>query len=169
MAGNGDFMKVEFKVKLTRKEMFSFLINNAYRKPMGVILFIFRIGCFVVAGITCRQMGIQSTLLLILLGSIYTIIQPIMLWKNAGRQIAKNPVYKEELNYSFDDKGITVSQGESVTSKNWDECYKAADYGRIVVIYITVNNGIILPKAAIGSQYSEFAKLVNSHLPGRLK
>ena len=45
-------MKVEFKVKLTRKEMFAFLINNAYRKPMGVVLFLFGIGCFVVAGIT---------------------------------------------------------------------------------------------------------------------
>ena len=42
-------------------------------------------------------------------------------------------------------------------------------YGRIVVIYITVNNGIILPKAAIGSQYEEFVKLVRAHLPGRLK
>ena len=162
-------MKVEFKVKLTRKEMFTFLINNAYRKPMGVISFLFGIGCFAVAGITWRQMGLQSTLLLILLGSIYTIIQPIMLWKSAGRQIAKNPVYKEELSYSFDDKGITVSQGESVTSKGWDECYKAADYGKVVVIYITVNNGIILPKAAIGSQYGEFVKLAGEHLPGRLK
>ena len=114
-------------------------------------------------------MGLQSTLLLILLGSIYTIIQPIMLWKSAGRQIAKNPVYNEELSYSFDDKGITVSQGESVTSKGWDECYKAADYGKVVIIYITVNNGIILPKAAIGSQYGEFVKLVGEHLPGRLK
>lgn len=162
-------MKVEFKVKLTRKEMFTFLINNAYRKPMGVISFLFGIGCFAVAGITCRQMGLQSTLLLILLGSIYTIIQPIMLWKSAGRQIAKNPVYKEELSYSFDDKGITVSQGESVTAKGWEECYKVADYGKVVIIYITVNNGIILPKAAIGSQYGEFVKLAGEHLPGRLK
>ena len=162
-------MKVEFKVKLTRKEMFTFLINNAYRKPMGVISFLFGIGCFAVAGITCRQMGLQSTLLLILLGSIYTIIQPIMRWKSAGRQIAKNPVYKEELSYSFDDKGITVSQGESVTAKGWEECYKVADYGKVVIIYITVNNGIILPKAAIGSQYGEFVKLAGEHLPGRLK
>ena len=162
-------MKVEFKVKLTRKEMFAFLINNAYRKPMGVISFLFGIGCFAVAGITCTQMGLQSTLLLILLGSIYTIIQPIMLWKSAGRQIAKNPVYKEELSYSFDDKGITVSQGESVTAKGWEECYKVADYGKVVIIYITVNNGIILPKAAIGSQYGEFVKLAGEHLPGRLK
>ena len=45
-------MKVEFKVKLTRKEMFSFLINNAYRKPIGVIMFLFGIGCYVVAALT---------------------------------------------------------------------------------------------------------------------
>ncbi len=132
-------------------------------------MFLFGIGCYVVAALTYSQMELYSILLLILLGSIYTIIQPVMLWRNAGRQIARNPVYKAELNYCFDEKGITVSQGGSVTSKNWDECYKAADYGRIVVIYITVNNGIILPKAAIGSQYEEFVKLVRAHLPGRLK
>ena len=108
-------MKVEFKVKLTRKEMFSFLINNAYRKPMGVIMFLFGIGCYVVAAVwTYSQMELYSILLLILLGSIYTIIQPVMLWRNAGRQIARNPVYKDELNYCFDGKGITVSQGGSV-------------------------------------------------------
>ena len=45
-------MKVEFKAKLTRKEMFSFLINNAYRKPMGVVMFLFGIGCYVVAVLT---------------------------------------------------------------------------------------------------------------------
>ena len=162
-------MKVEFNVKLTRKEMFSFLINNAYRKPMGVIMFIFGTGCFVVAGMTFEQMGLQSTLLLILLGSLYTIIQPIMLWRNAGRQIRRNPVYRNELCYSFDDDGITVSQEESVTKKGWDECYKASDYGKIVVIYITVNNGIILPKEAIGKQYSDFVKLVAAHLPGKLR
>lgn len=162
-------MKISFKVKLTNKEMFSFLMNNAYRKPMGVILFLFGIGCFVVAALTFRDMGIRSTLLLILLGSLYTIIQPIMLWRNACRQIRKNPVYQDELSYSFDDKGITVSQGENVTSKTWEECYKAVDYGKIVVIYIVVNNGIILPKAAIGEQYEEFAKLVKAHLPGRLR
>ena len=66
-------------------------------------------------------------------------------------------------------KGITVSQGESVTAKGWEECYKVADYGKVVIIYITVNNGIILPKAAIGSQYGEFVKLAGEHLPGRLK
>lgn len=162
-------MKVEFNVKITRKEMYSFLLNNTYRKPMGIILFIFGIGCFVVAGLTCKQMGLQSTLLLILLGSIYTIIQPVMLWKSAGRQIKKNPVYRNELTYKFDDEGITVSQGESVTSKKWEECYKAADYGKIVVIYIVVNNGIILPKAAIGEQYDDFKELVKAHLPGRLR
>ena len=162
-------MKVSFNVKLTNKEMFSFLMNNTYRKPMGVILFLFGIGCFVVTALTCTDMGLRSTLLLILLGSLYTIIQPIMLWRNACRQIRKNPVYQDELSYSFDDKGITVSQGENVTSKTWEECWKAADYGKIVVIYIAVNNGIILPKDAIGSQYGDFVQLVKAHLPGRLK
>ena len=162
-------MKVEFNVRITRKEMYLFLLNNTYRKPMGIIMFIFGIGCFVVAGLTCRQMGLQSTLLLILLGSIYTIIQPIMLWKNAGRQVKKNPVYQNELRYEFDDTGITVSQGENVTSKKWEECYKAVDYGKIVVIYIVVNNGIILPKTAIGEQYDNFKQLVKAHLPGRLR
>ena len=55
-------MKVEFKVKLTRKEMFSFLINNAYRKPMGVIMFLFGIGCYVVAALTYSQMELYSIL-----------------------------------------------------------------------------------------------------------
>ena len=68
-----------------------------------------------------------------------------MLWRNAGRQIAKNPVYKAELNYCFDEKGITVSQGGSVTSKNWDECYKAADYA-VLAGFVVLTAGIIVLK-----------------------
>ena len=117
-------MKVEFNVRITRKEMYLFLLNNTYRKPMGIIMFI---GIEDIIGFICRKMGLQSKLLIILLGSIYTIIQPIMLWKNAGRQVKKNPVYQNELRYEFDDTGITVSQGENVTSKKWEECYKAVD------------------------------------------
>lgn len=161
-------MKINFNVKLTVKEMYLFLLNNAYRKPMGVILFLFGIACYVVAAITFKEMDITSILLLILLGSIYTIIQPIMLWKSANKQIKKNPVYQNELEYSFDEKGITVSQGENTTFKPWEECWKAKNYGSIVVIYISVNNGIILPKSAIGSQYEDFAKLIKEHLPSNL-
>lgn len=162
-------MKTSFKVKLTEKEMFSFLINNTYRKPLGVILFVFGIACFVIAAVTCRTMDIMSTLLLILLGSLYTIIQPILLWRNAKRQIRKNPVYQEELLYTVDDEGIRVSQGDNSTFKKWEECWKAKDFGGIVVIYIAVNNGVVLPKKAIGGQYEDFAATVKAHLPSNLK
>lgn len=162
-------MKITFSVRITRREMFSFLMNNAYRKPMGVILFLFGIGCFVVAAVTSADMDLKSTLLLILLGSLYTIIQPIMLWRSANRQVKKNPVYRDELLYSIDDSGITVSQGESTTFKKWEECYRAKDYGKLAVIYITVNNGVILPKEAIGDKYNDFVEIVKEHIPSNLK
>lgn len=162
-------MKVTFNVKLTAKEMYSFLLNNAYRKPMGVIMFLFGIVCFVIVGITWGNMDARSTVLLIVLASLYTIVQPIMLWRNAKRAIAKNPVYAGELTYCFDDTGVTVSQGENTTHKPWEELWKACDYGKIVVIYIAVNNGIILPKEAIGDSYPQFKELVKAHLRGNLK
>lgn len=162
-------MKVTFNVKLTEKEMYSFLMNNTYRKPMGVIMFLFGIACFVVAAITFKDMDTRSILLLLLLGSLYTIIQPIMLYKNARKQIAKNPVYANELTYCIDDTGVEVSQGDNSTKKTWEEFWKACDFGKIVVIYIAVNNGIILPKAAIGDAYPQFKQIVNAHIRGKLR
>lgn len=149
--------------------MFSFLLNNNYRKPMGIILFIFGIACYIIAALTYKDMGLYSTLLLVLLGSLYTIFQPILLKRNANIMVSRNPVYNLPLHYDFDDKGVTVAQGEESTFKPWDEMWKARDFGKIAVIYIAVNNGIILPKEAIGTQYPQFKELVKKHLPSNLK
>lgn len=162
-------MKVNFKVKITEKEMYSFLLNNYYRKPMSIVMFIFGLVCFGVAVYTYGDVELMSTCLLIILGALYTVIQPILLWKNAKKQIAKNPVYRNELEYSFDETGITSSQGELTTTMKWEELWKAKDYGKLAVIYIYVNNGIILPKAAMGEQYNQFVELVAAHIPSNLK
>ena len=162
-------MKVSFKVKITEKEMYTFLFNHTYRKFTSILMFVFGLVCIVGAIYTWGDVNPTSSLLLLLLGSLYTIIQPYLLWKNTKKQMKKNPVYENELEYQVDETGITVSQGETTTHKKWEEFWKAKDYGSIVVIYIMVNNGIILPKKAIGEDYNTFVDIVSANMPSNLK
>lgn len=149
--------------------MLTYFIKNYYRTPLNIIMLIFGIGCFAVAGITYKDMDGRTIAFLILLGALYTVFNPIILWRNSRRQYRKNPVYQNEITYEFDDNGVTVSQGDVVTSKEWPMFWKAVDFGSIVVLYLAVNNGIIIPKEDIGDNYDAFCDMVSSHMKSNIK
>ena len=160
-------MKAEFKVNITAKDMFCFLINNAYRKFTGVIWVLFSIVVVGVIIYTWGDVHPANTVVLIITASLYTVINPIILWLRARAQIKRNDCFNNELLYSVNDKGITVSQGEETATVKWDEMWKAVKYGQLVVVYVTTIRAFILPIRCIGEQYNTLVELAHNGLPAR--
>lgn len=151
-------MKAQFKVNITVKDMYTFLINNTYRKFSGALWIIFSM---VVIGVTICTWGdvkLVNSILLIVLASLYTVIHPLILWLKANAQIKNNDYFKQTLNYMADSNGIKVSQGEEATTIKWDEMWKAVKYGSIVVVYVSTIRAFILPIRCIGDQYNNFVE-----------
>lgn len=147
-------MQSQFKVNITVKDMYTFLMNNTYRKFTGIIWIIFSL---IVIGVTIYTWGdikIANSILLIVLASLYTVVHPIILWLKANAQIKNNNYFSQTLDYSVDSKGIKVSQGEESTIIKWDEMWKAVKYGSIVVVYVSTIRAFILPVRCIGDQYN---------------
>ena len=87
-------MQSQFKVNITVKDMYTFLMNNTYRKFTGIIWIIFSL---IVIGVTIYTWGdikIANSILLIVLASLYTVVHPIILWLKAKAQIKNNDYFK---------------------------------------------------------------------------
>lgn len=152
-------MQAQFKVNITVKDMYTFLINNTYRKFTGVVWVVFSL---VVIGVTIFTWGdikLANSILLIVLASMYTIINPIILWLKANAQIKNNDYFNNTLDYTADAKGIKVSQSEESTTIKWEEMWKAVKYGGIVVVYVSTIRAFILPIRCMGDQYNNFVEM----------
>lgn len=160
-------MKAEFKVNITPKDMFCFLINNTYRKFTGIIWIIFSIAVIGVAVYTWGDVNIGNSILLIVTASLYTVINPLILWMKANAQIKHNNYFNNELVYAVDAKGISVSQNEESTTIKWDEMWKAVKYGKLVVVYVSTIRAFILPIRCMEDEYNNFVELAQGGLANR--
>ena len=158
-------MKAEFDVKLTAGDMFRFLMNHSYRKVIGIVWVIFSLVVVAVTVITWGKVELLQSVLLIVLASLYTIINPIMLWFKACKQVKNH--FKEPLHYLIDENGITVSLGEASETTPWDQIWKAVNYGSQVVIYVTNIRVFNMPVRCMEGQYGTLRELAGAGLAER--
>ena len=161
-------MDITVTALVTRRDMFSYLMNSAYRSVSGILLTVFGCFCIAVVFITWGEVELTVSLLLLLLGFMYTIYRPLHLWMLAGRRVKKT-TYAEPITYIFNEQGITSRQGEQEASSDWEALWKARIWGNILVIFVSVNVGIILPEEAIGENREALLNLIADHLPTNFK
>lgn len=97
-------------------------------------------------------------------GFVIVVYQPVSLYLRAKKQVATNEVFKTELHYILDDKGITVQSGENSDSLEWNRIYKAVSTMRSIIVYTTRINACIFPKEDLGGQKDEVVKMICTHM-----
>lgn len=162
-------MQTKIKINMTVKDMFSFLLNNTYRKFTGIIWVAFSLVLIAVTIITWGDVKIINSILLIVLACMYTVVNPIMLYFKAKSQIKNNDYFKEELCYELNDEGITVTQGEAMAETKWEEIWKAVRMGRNVVVYVTNLRAFVWPVSCISEQYEEIYGIIRKNMNIRCK
>lgn len=162
-------MNIKFDIDMTTGDMFRFLMNNTYRKATGIIWIIFSIVVAFVTVITWNSVEISNSILLIITASLYTVINPLMLYFKARTQIKKNASFNSTLHYTVDEEKITVLQGELSESTKWKDIYKAVKYGNQIVIYVTNFNAFVWPLKAVGEYTQEIIDIADKALGNRNK
>ena len=160
-------MSTEIKTNITAKDMYGFLINNTYRKLTGVIWIIFSLVVIVITILTWGKVEIMNSILMIVLASLYTVINPVMLYFKASRQVKNNASFKDTLVYRIDEQQISVTQGEEHAEVKWDEVWKVVKYGQSVIIYVSTVRAFILPMRCMDNEYDTLVDICFAKLGGR--
>lgn len=157
--------EIMFQYQTKVGDMYRFLMHHAYIGVSGIINLVISIGALVLLFTGAGGGQAFSNLMLILIASLFTIINPILLFYKAAKQVKLTPMFQKPIDYFINEEGILVSQGEEKILINWTDIWKAVETNHAFYFYLSTRGAYILPKAALPGHAEELKKLVIEHAP----
>ncbi len=154
---------VTFKVKMTTGILYDYMLHHAY-SGAGAILGT----CFGILGVVAFTQTRYP--LYLVLGIMLIFYLPLTLAQRAVNQMANNPAFKEPLEYTLDQNGITVRQGSRSENIGWDKCTKATSTRQSIILYTGKNNASILPRKDLGEHTLGVLSVISKYVdPKKVK
>lgn len=160
------------KVNLSARDIYEFSMHNSYCNISGFIGVMISLVSLVGAIFSIGRTSVVNTVLLFIVASMFTIIQPLMIKHKSNKQAKKNQSVGNYLEYTFDDDGFTISDGTNEDRVMWELILKMEDTKNLVLLYTTMMRAFVIPKESFKTQYNEFKNMVNEkakNARGRLK
>ena len=99
--------------------------------------------------------------LLLLYASLFTVIQPAVVWKNCRKRLKQGA---PELDLIFDEKGVTIQSGGARDRRKWSQLKQVVFKPTLVTIYVEENEGYIMTNRVLGKTRKEFISFVKAHI-----
>lgn len=156
-------MEVKASVRLQTKQMFNFLMHHTYFSFLGYIGILISICSFGAVIYTWGSLPVENIILLIIAGMMFTVVQPLMLYRKAYMQITKNDMFSRPIEYVFNSGGIDITQEPDSTHINWNDVIKVTSTSMSVLIYLSKVRAFIITKEALGEQFDTFKAIVSKN------
>ncbi len=156
---------MKFKTQLTAKDIFKFSFVYTYFGMSGILaVFMICIGGFMCArGIILNQ-GTSYTFMGALLIILFIVVNPIMLYLKAKKQVMTNPVYQQPSYYTMKDEGIFVQIGEETGTIEWGRILKIRHMMGLYILYTGRQQAFVFPEEAMGSQKDAVSRYIEEHV-----
>lgn len=149
--------------------LFDFLFQHSYHGLYGVLNFGLSLLAVVLLACGSGRGSIAATVALIVLALLFTVINPLLLYQKAARQIKRTPAFQKPLVYELDEEGLACSQdGERVVSE-WNSIVLIRETKRNLILYFGAANAVVLPKEEFSEQVQEVKKLLCEKCPDLAK
>ena len=153
-------MKLEFDVKVTEKDLYSFNIEQAYKGSQGVISLLFAV-LLAAAAVLSAQKGNTEYVVLYIMVLLYV---PFSLKGRVKMIMKTNEVFSKPLHFEIDEKNIKVSQGDEMAQLPWEQVYRFVANDKRILIFSNRKNAYILSKEQLGDSYEPLKELAGSTL-----
>lgn len=158
-------MEVKATVQLDAREMFGFLMHHTYSTSSGFIGLILSIGGFIGFFYMLRMPNAQPLFIaaLFLTGLMFTVIQPVMTYFRAKKQVERNAAVNAPLEYTINKTGISVVQGDKSGFSNWDEIVRIESTKKLIMMYTGKVHAYVIPKDEFGDQMDVLKSLIREN------
>ena len=151
---------VELDIKIGAGDLYDYMLMHNYNSPAGIMGSV--LGALMVIVALAKGQWI------FLIGGIALLLYlPWILLIKSRQQALSNPVFQQPLHYVLDDKGITISQGETSTCQAWEDMVKAVSTGKSIIVYTSRVNATIFPKNQLGDQRTAVIEVISTHMPAK--
>ncbi len=137
-------------VNMTFQALYSYILNTNYRSLAGIIGVLVSLIGVVALVFGWETMSTGQRTLFILVALSFLVINPLSLAFKAWQQLKLSPSYKQPLDYTFGDDGITVEQGEAKQHIKWDKICRIMMTGKMLAIYTDRYHAFVIPLSELG-------------------
>lgn len=162
-------MEREANVDISLKvpDLYRFLLRHTYTNFSGIFGLIISLGALVYLVLHFNsyaeggfQNGSQTTVLaLFIIAITFTIIQPLMLYGRARKQVKKNRKVGA-LHYRVNEEGIFVSQNEQCIQLRWIQIRKIKETKSRLYVYTSPVSAFIYTREQCGDQYDMLRNII---------
>lgn len=151
-------MNLSFDINLTTSELYLFSMRHTYSGISGIFGLIISFGSLVAVGLRYKYLDKSAIAALIVIGLLFTVVQPVMLYFKARTQVKRNENIKGCLHYVFSEDGITVAQGEQQATVKWYEIRKRVVTKNAMYLYMSPVRAFIFPKSQCADKFDELVR-----------
>lgn len=149
---------VELDIKIGAGDLYDYMLMHHFSSASGVMGSTLG-ALMVIVALSTKQW-------LFLIGGIVLLLYlPWTLFIKSRQQALNNPVFKHPMHYVLDEKGITISQGETSTSQPWGEMVKAVSTSKSIIVYTSRVNATIFPKSQMGDKTASVIEVISKNMP----
>lgn len=149
---------IHLTVKIEAGDLYDYMLMHSYNSPAGLLGSTFG-AVLIIFTFATRQWIFAA------LGLVMLLYLPWTLFIKSRRQILANPSFQEPLQYTLDEEGLTVSQGEAQEKMGWEDMHKAVSTGRSIILYTSPVNATIFPKKQLGEERMAVVEMISTHMP----
>lgn len=149
---------LELDIKIEAKDLYDYMLMHSFNSPSGIIGSTLGAVMIVVA-LTTKQW------IFLIGGLVLLLYLPWTLFIKSRQQALSNPSFQQPLHYKLDEEGITISQGEAVTTQAWGDMVKAVSTAKSIILYTSKVNATIFPKKQLAENYTAVVEIISTHMP----
>lgn len=161
-------LKINAQVQVSAKQLYKFNLYHCYfNSSNGLFGVVLGIICLLYAFIANKSLGTTNTVIVVLLGVLFLVYNPLSLYVRSKTRYLNNDALKKPMNYCFDEKGFILSQGEQSEDMEWADLYKVKETNECIYFFFTRIHANIVPKECLGEDLNTVLQLINSNVESK--
>lgn len=151
---------IEFTVELKTGELYRFTMRHTYFSFSGVFGVLISLVSLFLCIAQFKNFAPATVAVLLLVATLFTIVQPIMLYVKCAAQIRRSKEINKPLHYIISDEGIRVQQEEEEAKVYWYQIRRVVCASQGIYVYMSPVRAFIFPKSQCGGQFEKIGKEV---------
>ena len=149
---------------MSSAEFWQLSMYYTYGSLVGVCNLIFTVALFALTYVKWGSSGLLFRCALILGCSLFTVIQPLLIYRRACAQAA---ALKAETELVFDDKGLHVTVGGVCNHISWNQIKRISKKPTMLVIFSDTTHGYVLTNRVLGRDREPLYAYITARMHNR--
>lgn len=158
-------MPISVDIKLDEQSIIDYSMYQIYTRGVGVVSIILGVINVLFVYVFFRRGEYIQLAIFALFAVLVIFVLPAVLKNSIKKNISKDKRLDYPVTYEFSEEGIKTIVGKKSGKASWKAFAKAISRKRIIVLFDTKKQSIILPVAQLGDNYTEIVDLIFNNMP----